>query len=126
MVTNCSTANTSKTSFEVRCNPGFNGGIPQSFLLEVRDSADQRVRANLSSEEPHFNVSELEPGTLYQVMVYAYNRKGRSEPVVVQAGTLSPPEKQLTSESGESSSRAPTRHARAHHSLLTQHKASEK
>lgn len=55
----------------------------------------------MTSEHPHFNVSNLEPGTLYQVIVYAYNRKGRSEPVIVQAGTLSPPEKQLTSESGE-------------------------
>lgn len=101
MVHNCTTSNTSTNSFSVRCAEGFNGGLPQSFLLEVRESNSQELRANLTSPVPRFSVTHLESGALYQACIYAYNDKGRSEVMVVQAGTLRLPEKQLTSESGE-------------------------
>ena len=101
MVHNCTTSNTSTNSFSVRCTEGFNGGLPQSFLLEVRESNSQELRANLTSPVPRFSVTHLESGALYQACIYAYNDKGRSEAMVVQAGTLRLPEKQLTSESGE-------------------------
>lgn len=101
MVHNCTTSNTSTNSFSVRCAEGFNGGLPQSFLLEVRESNTQELRANLTSPVPRFSVTQLESGALYQACIYAYNDKGRSEAMVVQAGTLRMPEKQLTSESGE-------------------------
>lgn len=100
MVHNCTTSNTSTNSFSVRCAEGFNGGLPQSFLLEVRESNSQELRANLTSMVPRFSVTQLESGALYQACIYAYNDKGRSEAMVVQAGTLRLPEKQLTSESG--------------------------
>ncbi|XP_024886756.1 neural cell adhesion molecule 2-like [Temnothorax curvispinosus] len=99
MVHNCTTSNTSTNSFSVRCTEGFNGGLPQSFLLEVRESNSQELRVNLTSPVPRFNVTHLESGALYQACIYAYNDKGRSEAMVVQAGTLRLPEKQLTSES---------------------------
>lgn len=101
MVHNCTTSNTSTNSFSVRCAEGFNGGLPQSFLLEVRESNSQELRANLTSPVPRFSVTHLESGALYQACIYAYNDKGRSEAMVVQAGTLRQPEKQLTSEPGE-------------------------
>jgi hypothetical protein len=101
MVHNCTTSNTSTNSFSVRCAEGFNGGLPQSFLLEVRESNSQELRANLTSPVPRFSVTHLESGALYQACIYAYNDKGRSEAMVVQAGTLRLPEKQLTSDSGE-------------------------
>ncbi|XP_020279947.1 nephrin-like isoform X2 [Pseudomyrmex gracilis] len=99
MVHNCTTSNTSTNSFSVRCAEGFNGGLPQSFLLEVRESNSQELRANMTSMVPRFSVTHLESGALYQACIYAYNDKGRSEAMVVQAGTLRLPEKQLTSES---------------------------
>ncbi|XP_015589741.1 protein turtle homolog B isoform X2 [Cephus cinctus] len=99
MVHNCTTSNTSSNSFSVQCTEGFNGGLTQSFLLEVRESNSQELRANLTSPVPRFSVTHLESGALYQACIYAYNDKGRSEAMVVQAGTLRQPEKQLTSES---------------------------
>ncbi|XP_015439743.1 PREDICTED: hemicentin-2-like [Dufourea novaeangliae] len=99
MVHNCTTSNTSTNSFSVRCAEGFNGGLQQSFLLEVRESNSQELRANLTSTVPRFSVTHLEAGALYQACIYAYNEKGRSEAMVVQAGTLRLPEKQLTSDS---------------------------
>ncbi|KAL6421875.1 hypothetical protein ACFW04_010791 [Cataglyphis niger] len=99
MVHNCTTSNTSTNSFFVRCVEGFNGGLPQSFLIEVRESNSQELHANQTSPVPRFSVINLESGALYQACIYAYNDKGRSEAMVVQAGTLRLPEKQLTSES---------------------------
>ncbi|XP_012271984.2 neural cell adhesion molecule 2 [Orussus abietinus] len=101
MVHNCTTSNTSTNSFSVQCSEGFNGGLQQSFLLEVRESNTQDLKANLTSPVPRFNVVHLESGALYQACIYAYNDKGRSEAMVVQAGTWRLPEKQLTSESGD-------------------------
>lgn len=43
----------------------------------------------------------LDPGAQYQAGLYAFNSKGRSEPVILQAATLRLPEKQLTAEKGK-------------------------
>ena len=102
-VYNCTVANTSMTSFSMNCAPGFNGGMEQSFLLEVRESQSQVLRYNVTSFKPIFSVNGLEPGAHYQACVYSFNHKGRSEPVVVQASTLRLPEKQLTAEKGKDS-----------------------
>ncbi|XP_044574365.1 neural cell adhesion molecule 2-like isoform X1 [Cotesia glomerata] len=112
MVHNCTTHNASTSSFSLRCTEGFNGGLQQSFLLEVRESNSQEIRANLTSSTPQFSVSHLEPGLLYHACVYAFNEKGRSEPMVVQAGTLRLPEKQLTSETAGKSRERPRHHVK--------------
>ncbi|XP_063232136.1 hemicentin-1-like [Bacillus rossius redtenbacheri] len=98
LVRNCSVANSSMTSFSIRCQEGYNGGLPQSFLLEVRDSSSHEVRVNMTGSYPRFSVAGLDPSSHYLVYVYSFNLKGRSEPVVTQASTLRLPEKQLTAE----------------------------
>lgn len=126
------------TSLGVKCSEGFNGGLSQSFMLEVRDMNTQvinifrllfarkdnrrdmrytyeihpivssnsrivlqEIKANYSSPVARFAVSNLHPGNLYILSIYAFNGKGRSEPAVLQAAMLRLPEKQLTSEKGE-------------------------
>lgn len=89
------------TSFVVRCSEGFNGGLPQSFAVEVRETESQQLKANASAPVPRFSVGGLEPGLQYQACVYSVNVKGRSEPVVVQTSTLRLPEKQLPNEQSE-------------------------
>lgn len=101
MVHNCTISNTSTSSFYVRCMEGFNGGLPQTFLLEVRESNSHALQANMTSVFPQFSVSHLQSSSLYQAYIYAYNDKGRSEVMVLQGGTLKVPEKQLTANSGE-------------------------
>ncbi|XP_049785945.1 hemicentin-2-like [Schistocerca cancellata] len=95
-VHNCSVLNVSTDSLAVRCSEGFNGGLPQSFLLEVREAESQALRANLSAPVAAFAVSSLSPGERYHACVYSYNLKGRSEPVVLTAATIRLPERQLT------------------------------
>lgn len=99
---NCTKANMSMTSFSVKCGEGFNGGMPQSFNLEILESYTQILRVNLTSNLPRFNVGGLEPGMQYKALIYAFNQKGKSDPVVLPVLTLRLPEKQFTSEEGES------------------------
>ncbi|KAL0269902.1 UNVERIFIED_CONTAM: hypothetical protein PYX00_007485 [Menopon gallinae] len=97
-VNNCTVANISMTSFSLKCAEGFNGGLPQSFILEVLEINTQQLKANITSLFPRFSVIGLEPGAQYHALVYSFNPKGKSDPLVVQASTLRLPEKQLTSE----------------------------
>ncbi|CAH1102842.1 unnamed protein product [Psylliodes chrysocephalus] len=97
-VHNCTVLNISMTSFNIRCSEGFNGGLPQSFLLEIRESQSQDLKNNLTSPVARFTVTGLEPGALYHAVLFSFNGKGRSEPAVIQAATLRLPEKQLTAE----------------------------
>lgn len=48
-----------------------------------------------------FAVSNLHPGSVYIISIYAFNSKGRSDPAVLPAAMLRPAEKQLTAEKGE-------------------------
>ncbi|XP_035449485.1 hemicentin-2 isoform X1 [Spodoptera frugiperda] len=92
-VHNCTVVNASLTSFGVRCSEGFNGGMPQSFLLEVREIVTQEIVANVSSAVPRFTAVGLSPGRTYAAAVLAYNAKGRGDPYPLRASTLRPPEK---------------------------------
>lgn len=42
-VQNCTITNISMTSLGVKCSEGFNGGLSQSFMLEVRDMNTQVI-----------------------------------------------------------------------------------
>lgn len=46
-VHNCTITNISMTSLGIRCIEGFNGGLAQSFMLEVRDMSTQVSPANV-------------------------------------------------------------------------------
>lgn len=100
-VHNCTVANTSMTSFSIRCSEGFNGGLPQSFTIEVREPGTETLAANLSSPVPRFTVLGLQPGLIYHAYIYSVNVKGHSDPIIIYAPTLRLPEKQLTADRGE-------------------------
>lgn len=93
-VSNCSILNQTFDSLFVSCVEGFNGGLQQSFVIEIWDFHSQHVIRNLTNHRPVFNVRGLEPGASYIVRVYAVNSKGRSEVQVIQASTLKAAEKQ--------------------------------
>lgn len=89
------------TSLSIRCSEGFNGGLTQQFMLEVKDSGTSELRANYSSPVARFTVNSLIPNTIYLASVYAFNSKGRSDPTVVQAVMPRLSEKQPTGEKGK-------------------------
>ncbi|KAJ9579671.1 hypothetical protein L9F63_004673, partial [Diploptera punctata] len=93
----------------VHCTAGFDGDLPQHFLMEISESPEYpdlisqsqdnlfamndmgtRHRApgppllNLfAAEEPVFMLNNLQPDRDYELAVYAVNAKGRSEPPVI-------------------------------------------
>lgn len=85
---NCTIGNVTTVSLEVRCREGFDGGLEQSFWLEVINSTTGSVVLNVSAPEPYFKLSKLAPGNSVQVKVYAANVKGRSQPFELEGSTL--------------------------------------
>nr|XP_022903608.1 nephrin [Onthophagus taurus] len=97
-------ANQSSDALEVECRAGYDGGLPQRFVLEAYDSYTMRMRLNMSSsntENPLFRIELGElvppngdgiPPTL-RILVYAQNAKGRSDKVILEDITLNDAEK---------------------------------
>ncbi|XP_069700710.1 neural cell adhesion molecule 2-like [Periplaneta americana] len=98
-VRNCTLSNQTSSSVEVSCQPGFDGGLPQYFLLELY-SADSGVpRYNLtSSDHPTFFLANLEPDVTFRIAVFAVNSKGRSAGIVLEEVTFRDAEKRTASD----------------------------
>jgi len=77
------------------CKPGDNGGLRQVFFLEVYNTEAQKLHANISTVyAPEFLVQNLPSGTKFTLNIYAANSKGRSSSLMLDASTLSLPQKQ--------------------------------
>nr|XP_045595441.1 nephrin-like [Procambarus clarkii] len=87
-VHNCTVHNVSKTTVDVGCVAGFDGGLPQSFFMELYEAGQGRLLANITNKVPVFTVEGLEAGLALEGVVYAYNNKGRGEEVALSAHTL--------------------------------------
>lgn len=77
---------------DVECMPGPDGGLQQTFHLEAYESRTMRLRHNASAGEPAFR---LDPAQLLpartptlQLVLYASNAKGRSQPLAMDGITL--------------------------------------
>ncbi|KAK2586783.1 hypothetical protein KPH14_011809 [Odynerus spinipes] len=98
---NCSLLNQTTDSFYVECVDGFDGGLPQKFTIQVdREASSSGTSSkpsstvfNQTSKAASFAVTNLEPGTTYDVRIYASNAKGRSEVIHFSATTLNLPER---------------------------------
>uniref|UniRef100_A0ABD2XEZ8 Ig-like domain-containing protein n=1 Tax=Trichogramma kaykai TaxID=54128 RepID=A0ABD2XEZ8_9HYME len=109
-VRNCSLANQTYTSVEVKCYPGYDGGLPQEFVLEVyHGDLDSLVRLRplynvTAKNEPFFVLSGLQASVDagVHVAVYAVNAKGRSESVVLGEVTFRDAEKRTGQDAGMS------------------------
>jgi sidestep protein, putative len=88
-IQNCLVNNHSSDSLVIKCEPGEDGGLEQSFHLEVYHSISGLIQANLSSNKsPVFEVHYLSKGTPFLLALYAANAKGRSNTVALAASTL--------------------------------------
>ncbi|XP_011639575.1 nephrin, partial [Pogonomyrmex barbatus] len=92
---NCTLTNQTTESLSVECTAGFDGGQPQHFLLEVFDQHTGILQANVTSREnAAFTVQGLEPGRVLNMILYAVNARGRSDPALLEGFTLKVAEKQ--------------------------------
>ncbi|KAL9897612.1 sidestep IV transmembrane protein isoform 2-T23 [Glossina fuscipes fuscipes] len=84
---NCTISNQSADSLQVDCIEGFDGGLPQSFMLELVELNSLRLARNITL--PHttspvtFFIDNLDPTALYRMIIFAVNAKGRSEPIII-------------------------------------------
>lgn len=100
-VRNCTLANQTYTSVEVKCVAGYDGGLPQKFILEVYHgdvdflSNSQPLYNVSNADEPSFSLAGLEASVEagVHVAVYAVNAKGRSQPVILSEVTYRDAEK---------------------------------
>ena len=80
------------SSIKVSCKAGFNGGLPQMFLLEVRHIPSGELVSNRTvTSKPHFFVGGLPPESRFKLFIYSFNDKGKSEPVIMETMTGNAP-----------------------------------
>ncbi|XP_023164952.2 nephrin isoform X5 [Drosophila hydei] len=91
---NCTLLNQTSSGFQIECIEGFDGGLPQDFIMEVYMNGTTRYPKIYKSKKPYFEVSGLQPGMGYNVFLIAHNSKGRSNATILQVYTLKDPEKQ--------------------------------
>ncbi|KAL4705371.1 hypothetical protein ACJJTC_016564, partial [Scirpophaga incertulas] len=87
---NCTVANQSIDSLYVECVESFDGGLPQTFLMELLELPSLTVRYNVSTNRtpPFFEIRGLPPGVSYRIDLYAVNAKGRSDVSTIETVTL--------------------------------------
>ena len=83
----CVVLNQTTDLLQVECQPGFDGGLDQMFLLEVVDVANSIILANVSSTRPQFTITGLNPGRDLRLVVYAENRNGKSSIITLDGFT---------------------------------------
>lgn len=82
--------NITETAFQIVCESGFDGGLPQEFVCEILNNGTNRLLWNITNRgAPEFKVGGLEQDTTYKILVYSSNAKGRSYGnVQIDIGTL--------------------------------------
>uniref|UniRef100_A0A1I8NIL5 Ig-like domain-containing protein n=1 Tax=Musca domestica TaxID=7370 RepID=A0A1I8NIL5_MUSDO len=84
---NCSITNQSADSIQVDCIEGFDGGLPQSFMLELVELNNLRLARNITLQHTTspvtFFIDNLDPLATYRMIIFAVNAKGRSEPIII-------------------------------------------
>ncbi|KAI1305987.1 Hemicentin-2 [Halotydeus destructor] len=93
-IQSCLVTNHSMTTLHLECLKGDDGGLKQGFYVELYDSLRRQLVANVSSSsKPNFVIESLTPGTKFKLIIYSLNAIGRSQPHVMFAATLGPPER---------------------------------
>ncbi|XP_071526514.1 nephrin-like isoform X2 [Panulirus ornatus] len=87
-VHNCSVYNLSEAVVNVRCVAGFDGGLPQTFILELYQPHTEHLLANTTNSVPTFSVPGVPAGMALKGVVYSTNGKGASDKVSLQVYTL--------------------------------------
>ena len=99
-MSNCTVDNRTYTSVVVSCVPGYDGGIAQTFILEVIPSAffpSLDIQNKIESiHYPQFRIENLPAGTEFKVLVYAVNEKGKSDKTEIRVWTM-----RMSTETGE-------------------------
>ena len=83
----CRVINQTINLLQVECQAGFDGGLCQYFILEVIDVANNIILANVTSPNPRFSITGLNPGRDLLLAIYAENRNGKSSVINLEGFT---------------------------------------
>ena len=78
----CRVVNMSQPSIKVGCQEGFDGGLTQTFLLQVYEN--EQLKTQMTNERPFFEVSQVDFNQPVKLFVFAQNAKGSSEPFIIE------------------------------------------
>ncbi|CAG2105479.1 unnamed protein product [Medioppia subpectinata] len=86
----CGVSNKTDASFLVECMAGDDGGLNQTFHLDIFDDSERkRLLIELTNQlKPIFAVQGLESGHIFYLSVYAANSKGKSVAKTITSNTL--------------------------------------
>ncbi|XP_013178713.1 PREDICTED: nephrin-like isoform X2 [Papilio xuthus] len=91
-VRHCDVKNITYDSLIITCAPGHDGGLRQTFVLEVFDKATGVLLRNISNEESNFEVPGLS-STEISIAIRSYNAKGSSDAFTLTCSLLQYPER---------------------------------
>ncbi|XP_050440187.1 kin of IRRE-like protein 3 isoform X2 [Adelges cooleyi] len=101
-VHNCTVRNNTEGAVDVQCEPGYDGGLTQSFVLEVYSEAmnsnedGETLFKNFTNKKaPRFSLGKVPLGILYTARVYAVNTKGKSTPITLPRFSFPSSENQM-------------------------------
>lgn len=82
--------NQTSDSLQVECTESFDGGLPQSFFMEILELPTLKSKFNTTTTKtpPIFYADGLEAGANYRIMLYAVNAKGKSDPTIIDTVTF--------------------------------------
>ncbi|CAL4131853.1 unnamed protein product [Meganyctiphanes norvegica] len=86
---NCSVTNSTSDTVMVSCIEGYDGGLEQTFVVEVHIAETRDWVLNSTTVGfPEFLLEDLEPGSSYYLTLWSINARGPSTKTVLHAFTL--------------------------------------
>lgn len=89
-VHNCTVRNDTEGAVDIQCEPGYDGGLSQVFVLEVfsenldsQEDGEILYRNLTDRTAPRFSLGKVASGVLYTARMYAANSKGKATPVTL-------------------------------------------
>ncbi|XP_053211288.1 hemicentin-1-like isoform X2 [Panonychus citri] len=73
----------------IKCLPGYDGGLNQTFNSQVLDNRKQIIQNISNPIEPIFNISDLTPESSYILMLFSSNSNGSSRIISLTTTTRS-------------------------------------
>ncbi|XP_033251075.1 uncharacterized protein LOC117190098 isoform X2 [Drosophila miranda] len=78
-VKNCTAFNATANSLQIQCTPGYDGGIPQYFHVQIYDELNRQILHNASYKYPELTVKRLPSDSVFVIRVTAVNAQGPSK-----------------------------------------------
>lgn len=101
-VHNCTVRNDTEGAVDIRCEPGYDGGLSQVFVLEVfsenldsQEDGEVLYKNMTDRTAPRFSLGKVASGVLYTARMYAANSKGKATPVTLPRFSFPSSENQM-------------------------------